>query len=271
MAGKVCTLQLSWVPLSVFRSVLWPACSALSKETRLLTGRSWTRWSLKIPSNWNSLFYSILFYSVLSRFKFNLRKRTALRRYDLSLFPFPSPRLQIWGSLANKILLQAAHSAFPSLFAVSKEALYSSTGLRAWIAHDIGQQEFWCLLHRNKQWIAFLAMHFSDTSKASSMCGDISPAVLNPIPCKGDIHCVSVPLEPDLWGSQTKHVAQPEGRGKMQELEGRIIGQILYWWGLWQASGKSQHHQKGEGCSQPWCQSFVLRGASWVIPGLGGI
>lgn len=71
-------------------------------------------------------------------------------------------------------------------------------------------------------------MHFSDTSKASSMCGDISPAVPNPIHCKSDIQYVSVTLEPDPWGSQTKHVAQSDRKGKMEELEGEIIEQILY-------------------------------------------
>lgn len=76
-------------------------------------------------------------------------------------------------------------------------------------------------------------MHFSDTSKASLMCGDISPAVPNPIHCKMDIYCVHVPLEPDPWGSQTKHVAQPERKGKMQKLKGEIIRQVLYWLGLW--------------------------------------
>lgn len=55
------------------------------------------------------------------------------------------------------------------------------------------------------------------------MCGDISPAVPNPIHCKSDIHYVSVTLEPDRWGSQTKHVAQSDRKGKMEELEGEII------------------------------------------------
>lgn len=71
-------------------------------------------------------------------------------------------------------------------------------------------------------------MHFSDTSKASLICDDISPAVPNSIHCKGNMHCVSVPLEPDPWGSQIKHVTQPERKGKTEELGGEIIGQILY-------------------------------------------
>lgn len=60
-------------------------------------------------------------------------------------------------------------------------------------------------------------MHFSDTSKASSMCDDISPAVPNPIHCKGDIHCVSVPLEPEahrpnMWPSLREKKKMEAGR-----------------------------------------------------------
>lgn len=70
---------------------------------------------VRLDDRWKSLPTEIV-YSILCRCKFNFRKRTVLRRQDLSLFHFPSPRLQIWGSLADKILLPNSPFCFPLPF-----------------------------------------------------------------------------------------------------------------------------------------------------------
>lgn len=77
------------------------------------------------------------------------------------------------------------------------------------------------------------------------MCDDISPAVPNPIHCKEDIHCVSVPLEPDPWGSQTKCGAQPERKGRMEELES--LGRFFTYEVCGRQVVNHSTHEKGEG------------------------
>lgn len=183
------------------------------------------------------LTYSILFYSysiVLSsvqrrcRCSFNRSKRNALGKQRLSLFLFPSPRLQIWDSLAVNSSSKQPILLFLPCFPTLKKLCTAQQGCAAWIAYDIGRQEIFSLLHRKDQWIAFLAMHFSATSKASSMCSDISPAVPKPIHCQGDSYCVSIPFEPDpcVHRPNAGPRGPPEG-GRWRSWREKSLGSFL--------------------------------------------